>query len=281
MDAAAYLADAALQVDHRLEALLPPADEAPAPLHAAMRHLVFPGGKRLRPALAFAGAQAAGAAPEDALPMAAAVELLHTYSLVHDDLPCMDDDATRRGRPTVHVAYGEAVAVLAGDALQALAFEALLGAVPETRAGALVRAASRLARAAGSHELVGGQADDLAWAGTETPGPAEVESVHRRKSAALIAASVAGGAEVAGASPELVAVLEEFGRDVGVAFQIADDRLDRDDDGACSLVRVLGDEPAGARAEALLDGALTMIEDWGERAEPLRELARFSVRRDR
>jgi geranylgeranyl pyrophosphate synthase len=277
MDAAAYLADCASRVDAALEAALPPADAPPASLHGAMRHLVFPGGKRLRPALAMAAAESVGGLPTAALALAVGVELVHTYSLIHDDLPCMDDDATRRGRPTVHLAYGEAVAVLAGDALQALAFEVLLATGGE-RAG---DAAARLARAAGSRELVGGQVDDLAAEGAAPPDLETVLSVHHRKSAALIAASVAGGAQLAGATPEPVAVLDGFGRTVGVAFQIADDLLDADDDGACSVVRVLGAEGARRRAEALLDEALSMIEDWGERAEPLRELARFSVRRNR
>jgi geranylgeranyl diphosphate synthase type II len=276
MDAAAYLAECASRVDAALEAVLPSAAEPPTALHAAMRHLVFPGGKRLRPALAMAAAEAVGARPEAALPVAVAVELVHTYSLVHDDLPCMDDDDTRRGRPTVHVAYGEAVAVLAGDALQALAFEALLADGGDV-AGA---AAVRLARAAGSRELVGGQVDDLAAEAGSGPDWEAVVSVHRRKSAALIAAAVAGGAELAGADAETAARLERFGRTVGVAFQVADDLLDADEDGACSAVRVLGADGARTQSEALLDEALSMIEDWGERAEPLRELARFSVRRD-
>ncbi|MGH0038062.1 MAG: polyprenyl synthetase family protein [Myxococcota bacterium] len=275
MDAGAYLCDCAARVDAALEAGLPAADAAPASLHAAMRHLVFPGGKRLRPALAMAAAEAVGAPPEAALPVAVGAELVHTYSLVHDDLPCMDDDDTRRGRPTVHVAYGEALAVLAGDALQALAFEVLLADGGE-RTGA---AAARLARAAGSRELVGGQVDDLAAETGPAPELADVLSIHRRKSAALIAAAIAGGAELAGGTPAEVALLEDFGRRVGVAFQIADDLLDADEDGACSVVPLLGVPAARERAETLLDEALAMIEDWGERAEPLRELARFSVRR--
>src|SRR5262245_59190285 len=154
-----------------------------------MRHLLFPGGKRLRPAFALAACEAVGSPPERALPIAAAVELVHTYSLVHDDLPCMDDDDLRRGRPTVHVAFGEAVAVLAGDALQAQAFELLAraGAVPiEARLAAL----AELARAAGSRALVGGQAEDLAFAtsagGTSaiaSAGLVQIERIHERKTA--------------------------------------------------------------------------------------------------
>jgi len=265
-------------VNRYLDEVVPPASESPARLHAAMRHLLFPGGKRLRPALAFAGCEAAGAPAEMALPAAAAVELVHIYSLVHDDLPCMDDDDERRGRPTVHVAFGEAVAVLAGDALLAQAFEVLAAGVaePQQRLAAL----RDLSHAAGSRNLVGGQADDLAFRPGEG-GAAAIESIHRRKTAALIAASVLTGARLGGADSPLLECLRSFGEAVGVAFQIADDLLDRDDGELCSLVRVLGLEGARARAEEFLGSALDRIDDLGERGEPLRELARFAVRRSR
>jgi geranylgeranyl pyrophosphate synthase len=281
MDVHAYLHERGALVDALLDEVLPRPDAVPASLAQAMRHLVFPGGKRLRPALAFAAAEAVGAPSERALLMAAAVELIHTYSLVHDDLPCMDDDDERRGRPTVHVAYGEAVAVLAGDALQALAFEVL--AARGARAGSSERvlgALRDLAEAAGARALVGGQVDDLAVDGTRADA-GMIESVHLRKSAALIAAAIVGGARLGGADAATLARLRRFGDCVGVAFQIADDVLDRDADGACSLVRVLGEPGARARAEALLAEALAEVEDLGERAEPLRDLARFAVRRER
>jgi geranylgeranyl pyrophosphate synthase len=274
MDAPGYLAERAALLEPFLEAALPPVDEAPAPLHQAMRHLLFPGGKRLRPGLCFAACEAAGGAPERALAAAAAVELVHTYSLVHDDLPCMDDDEERRGRPTVHVAFGEANAVLAGDALLALAFEVLAGA--GEAAGV-----AELARAAGSRELVGGQALDLAIGDASVVDAAAIEVIHRKKSAALIAASIGLGARCGGADRALHARLVGFGLDVGLAFQIADDVLDAADDGACSLVAVLGAREARARAEALLAGALARIADLPARAEPLRELARHAVRRER
>jgi len=288
VDVAAYLAERGALVDAALERALPEADAPPQQLHAAMRHLLFPGGKRLRPALALAAAEAVGAPPEYALPLAAAVELVHTYSLVHDDLPCMDDDAERRGRPTVHVAFGEAIAVLAGDALLAAAFEVLANGAPNLPAEGLLLAARDLARAAGSLALVGGQVDDLAFdAGSASV--ASVESIHERKSAALIAASIVGGARLAGASLPLLDRLRRFGLAVGVAFQIADDLLDERQDGAheaggdrgCSLVPLVGIQFARERAEELLQSALRSIEALGERAEPLRELARFAVRRDR
>jgi geranylgeranyl diphosphate synthase type II len=280
VDARAYLAERGPLVERALEAALPAAGEPPAALHAAMRHLLFPGGKRLRPALALAAAEAVGARPEAALPVAVAVELVHTYSLVHDDLPCMDDDDERRGRPTVHVAFGEAVAVLAGDALLAQAFAALAGEPGAPDGERRLAALRELAFAAGSRALVGGQADDLAFEARAATA-ARVESVHRRKSAALIAASIAGGAWLGGAPPAQVARLRGFGERVGVAFQIADDLLDAGDESTgCSLVPVLGAEPARARAEQLLGEALGDLDELGERAAPLAALARFAVRRD-
>ncbi len=267
-------------VDPVLDRVLPLADEAPAELHGAMRHLVLPGGKRLRPALAVAACEAFGGAAEAALPAAAAVELVHSYSLVHDDLPCMDDDDERRGLPTVHVAFGEANALLAGDALQALAFEVLAGA---RAAPAVVQGAvADLARAAGSRNLVGGQVLDLAFSSGGADEAARVEGVHLRKSAALIAASCTLGAGFAGAGARALEDLQAFGLELGIAFQIADDLLDAEEgDEPCSSVRVLGCEGARHRAESLLEGALSRIAELGEGADTLRKLARFAVRRDR
>lgn len=275
LDAEAYIEERSGLVEDWLDGFVPAADEPPRALHAAMRHLLFPGGKRLRPMLTMAAAEAMGAPPSVALPLAAAAELIHTYSLIHDDLPCMDDDDLRRGLPTVHVAFDEATAVLAGDALQALAFEAALGACPDHPARA-VAAVRDLARAAGSRGIVGGQVDDIAAARCERPlAVEELESIHARKSAALIAASISMGARAAGADERWVERLARFGRDVGVAFQITDDRLDGDGVAAATSEAV-----ANARAEALLADALSLLEGLGERAEPLRELARFAVRRN-
>ena len=281
MDAPALLTEVASRFEPYLDAVVPAASAPPTRLHAAMRHLLFPGGKRLRPAFALAACRAAGAPQEHALPMAAAAELVHSYSLVHDDLPCMDDDRERRGRPTVHVAFDEETAVLAGDALQALAFEVLAAAAPERGAEAVAAAIRELAAAAGSRGLVGGQSDDLAFAVGGEDEAARVESVHLRKSAALISASVVGGALLGGVAPERLAPLRKFGEEVGVAFQIADDLLDAEDEEAASLVRVLGAQAARERAEALLASALARIEDLDDRAAALRTLARASVRRSR
>ncbi|MCP4036301.1 MAG: polyprenyl synthetase family protein [bacterium] len=278
MDVREYMRDRVPLVDAVLEKLVPGAEEPPAALHGAMRHLLFPSGKRFRPILAMAAAEAVGGSPEDALPIAAAVELIHAYSLVHDDLPCMDDDTLRRGRPTVHVAYGEAIAVLAGDALQSLAFEVLAGAASDGDAAVANRALRDLAVAAGSRQLVGGQADDLVYDSGDRD-PAGIESVHARKTAALIGASIVGGARLAGASADQLVGLETFGFEVGVAFQIADDLLDEEEDDQCSLSGALGRERAAARAAELLASALGRIDDLGGSADPLRELARFAVQR--
>jgi geranylgeranyl diphosphate synthase type II len=277
MDAQAYLAECVTAVDGLLDRAVPASEEEPSRLHQAMRHLLFPGGKRLRPALACAAAEAVGASREVALPMAAAVELVHTYSLVHDDLPCMDDDDTRRGRPTVHVAFGEALAVLAGDALLAAAFEVLASA--KAPAARRLAALEELARASGSRQLVGGQVDDLA--ATPPIDRERVESVHRRKTAALISAAVVGGGLLGGGDKSSVRRLRRFGQAVGLGFQIADDLLDRDEDGGCSWVAVMGVEAARAETDALLARALDEVEAFGQRAEPLRELGQLAVRRDR
>ena len=273
-----YIRDRMALIDAALEKLVPPAEEPPTSLHGAMRHLLFPSGKRFRPMLAFAAAEAVGGTASDALPAACSVELIHTYSLVHDDLPCMDDDALRRGRPTVHIEYGEANAVLAGDALLALAYESLAEAPVKVEPRARVLAIRDLAHAAGSRQLVGGQADDLLGAGA-APGVEHVESVHARKTAALIRASVVAGARLAGAGEAQLEALHAFGHDVGVAFQIADDLLDEGEDDPCSLVTALGAGPARARADALLESGLERLAGFGEPAEPLRALARFAVER--
>jgi geranylgeranyl pyrophosphate synthase len=276
MDAQEYLAACLPQVDRALDAALPRADDPPARLHAAMRHLIFPGGKRLRPALALAAAEAVGGDPDAAMPAAVAVELVHVYSLVHDDLPCMDDDVERRGRPTVHVAFDEATAVLAGDALLTAAFAALVDGAGDRDAAARVLAVRDLARAAGAAGLVGGQVDDLASAGGSA---AAIESVHARKTAALIAAAITTGARLAGASEAQIAALHAAGIAAGIAFQITDDLLDADEDEGTSLVRVIGEPAARERAQALLDDALAQIADLGAGAEPLRALVRFAVQR--
>ena len=266
-----------------------PRDVCPTALRGAMRHLLFPGGKRLRPVFVLAAAEAVGGRAASALPLAVAVELIHTYSLVHDDLPCMDDDDLRRGRPTVHVAYDEATAVLAGDALQSEAF-AVLAEAEGAEPAQLLWVVGRLARAIGAEGLVGGQQDDLAFEAEANAGAAvgsagadhvRLASIHERKTAALFQAAIVGGAVLGGANRDDCERLEAFGRDVGVAFQIADDLLDANDDEAASILRLQGIDDARSGALGLVERALGQIEGWGERALPLRELARIAVRRSR
>ena len=285
MDVRAYIAERVPQIDRALEARFQDAAGLPPRLRDAMRHLLFPGGKRLRPVFALAAAEAVGGRAAVAMPIAVAVELVHTYSLIHDDLPCMDDDVLRRGRPTVHIAYDEATAVLAGDALLAEAFAALTASAAEgAEAEAALFAVRTLAEAAGAAGLVGGQVDDLLFSSeSETQGTDHVRlaSIHSRKTAALFQAAILGGAALAGASESERTTLDAFARDVGIAFQIADDLLDADSEEAASILRVQGIEDAKQGAEGLLDRALLRIEDLCERAEPLRELARFAVRRKR
>ncbi len=278
------LIDAALEA--RFESLESDSEHGvPERLAGAMRHLLFGGGKRLRPVFALAAAEAVGGPARAAVPLGVAVEMIHTYSLVHDDLPCMDDDDERRGQPTVHVAYDEATAVLAGDALLTEAFAVLGenadGSDPAARLGVI----ALLAKAAGALGLVGGQVDDLAFeaAGADASGTDArwLASIHARKTAALFQAAIVGGAALAGATRDQQATLDGFARDVGIGFQIADDVLDADSEETASILRLQGIDDARDGAETLLLRALEGIEGWGEAAEPLRALARFAIRRRR
>ena len=219
-----FLRSVSARVDAALEGLLPPEAEEPRTIHRAMRYSVLAGGKRLRPALVLLGGRAAGGDEEGVLPAACAVEMVHTYSLIHDDLPAMDDDDLRRGRPSCHKVFGEANAILAGDALHTLAF-GILGSFPDpARAAAMVR---ELARACGTRGMVGGQAADLEAEG-RPPEVAVVEGIHRRKTGALIAASLRIGALGCGAEAAALERLTEYGERLGMAFQIVDDLLDEE-----------------------------------------------------
>jgi geranylgeranyl pyrophosphate synthase len=210
------------RIESELDRVLPPAADEPCRLHEAMRYAIFGGGKRLRPICVLLGADAVGADPAQALVAAAAMELIHTYSLVHDDLPCMDDDDLRRGRKTVHRAYDEATAVLVGDALLTEAFEAVARDLPPRIAAGVV---VELARGAGSRGMVGGQMGDIEAEGARLT-PEGVRTIDLRKTAALFAASFASGALCGGAEASQVAALAAIGRDLGLAFQIVDDLLD-------------------------------------------------------
>jgi farnesyl diphosphate synthase len=276
--------------EHAADRHLPAANRVPARLHEAMRYAVLDGGKRVRPLLVYAAGEVSGAGP-DALDRAAlAVEYVHAYSLVHDDLPCMDNDVLRRGKPTVHVAFDEATAMLAGDALQAEAFRVLADAPlpPATRA-ALMR---ELAHAAGTEGMCGGQAIDLAAVG-RTMSADELERMHRMKTGALLHASVRMGALAGEVGEAALAAIDAYGRAIGLAFQIVDDVLDVESSSEVlgktagkdalqakpTYVSVLGLEQAKARAERLRVEAVDAIAGFGASALRLRQLADFIVLR--
>ena len=281
------------RIECALERLLPAADVAPARLHEAMRYAVLGGGKRVRPLLVYAAGEFAGA-PAAALDAAAcALECIHAYSLVHDDLPCMDDDILRRGKPTVHVAFGEATAMLVGDALQALAFDAVATIADHgVAAPAVVGMVGRLARAAGSLGMAGGQAIDLDAVGT-TPDPEALRGMHERKTGALLAASVALGAACGRTTDGDRDWLERYARAIGLAFQVVDDILDvvgdagslgktagKDaDHGKPTYVSVLGLERSRALAAELLAQAREAVAALGPGAARLRDIAELIVTR--
>jgi farnesyl diphosphate synthase len=288
---AACLAD----VERLLEVWVPSA--APAGLGEAMRYAVLDGGKRLRPLLTLATAEAVrGELPPTgnaAWRAACALELIHAYSLVHDDLPCMDNDVLRRGKPTVHVRFGQAQALLAGDALQALAFELLLPADDSVEPLLAARLCRQLALAAGWDGMAGGQAIDLAGVGCQLD-KSQLEDMHRRKTGALLLASVEMGATAAGASPAALQALGCYGRALGLAFQVVDDILDVTADSATlgktagkdaaadkpTFVSLLGLEAAQAYADALLAQAHAALERAGlRRAAHLHAIADWVVRR--
>jgi len=280
------------QVDEALDKYSRYGADCPQKLAAAIRHSVLAPGKRLRPLLVLMACEACGSDPRAALPAACAVEMVHTYSLIHDDLPAMDDDDMRRGRPSCHAQFGEATAILAGDALLAQAFELLAGGVEPPAAAA--RCCSELAQAAGASNLVGGQQDDL-QAEFSNLGLDELERIHRRKTGAMIRVSLRLGGIVAGAGEVQLASLHVFGERLGLAFQIVDDLLDTSGDeaslgkragkdsdhGKLTFPAVLGVEPSRQRAEELIGQALDSLAPLGARAAALKALARYVLERDR
>ncbi len=291
---AAYQQRSQQRVDAALERLF----HAPAHdlerLYAAMRYSVINGGKRVRPLLVYAACDALGGDLAQADGAACAVELIHAYSLVHDDLPAMDDDALRRGQPTTHIAFDEACAILAGDALQSLAFDVLSGDVGNPADAALrLRMLTALSRAAGPAGMVGGQAIDLGAVGIRLDQPA-LERMHRHKTGALIEASVVLGALASGqATAAQLSALQQYAQAIGLAFQVQDDILDVESDTATlgktqgkdeandkpTYPALLGLDAAKAYALELRDQALAALRDFDERAEPLRQLAEFIVAR--
>jgi farnesyl diphosphate synthase len=284
----------AQEIDNRFDALLTPPDDSRRTLYEAMRHAAIGGGKRLRPLLVSGAARLFAVDPECALRAGLAVECIHVYSLIHDDLPSMDDDDMRRGKPTVHKAFDEATAILAGDGFQALAFEIL--ADPATHPDPFVRAelVLALATASGVTGMVGGQAMDMAAAVT-MQDLANVTRLQQLKTGALIAFSVEAGAILGRVPPEGRNRLRGYAHDLGLAFQIADDLLDAEGDaatmgkaarkdeaaGKATFVSLLGIDRARAQASSLSDQAIGHLANFGREADLLREIAAFTVKRDR
>jgi geranylgeranyl diphosphate synthase type II len=283
------------EVEGALEGALPPADAWPETIHRAVRYSLLGGGKRVRPVLALAAGEAAGGRREEILPLACAVEMIHTYSLIHDDLPAMDDDDLRRGQPTSHKVFGEAVAILAGDALLTRAFH-LLAEMPadwdEARVRRRVRATAVLGEACGTTGLIGGQVMDLESEG-RTVDAAALERLHRAKTGALLAASVQGGAILGGADEETLHRLSRYASAIGLAFQVVDDVLDETEAaeqlgktagkdaaaGKATYVSVHGLERAREMAAELRSQALDALEPLGRRGDRLAEIARLIVDR--
>jgi len=278
--------------DAALERLLPPPTQHPVKIHQAMRHSVFAGGKRLRPILCMeAGRMVAASLPSGIEDVGAALEMLHTYSLIHDDLPALDNDDLRRGRPTCHKVYGEAIAILAGDALQTQAYKVL--ARLRCPAEARVRIIEEIARSTGTVDgMIGGQVVDLEAEHTK-PDLKMLEYIHRSKTAALITASVVSGGLYAGADEGAVGKLRSFGHSIGLAFQIVDDVLDvtqtseqlgktaGKDTAAekATYPALFGIEESLKKADAQADTACAALDSFGSRADTLKSLARFLVER--
>jgi geranylgeranyl diphosphate synthase type II len=278
--------------DAALERLLPAAQEHPSSIHQAMRHSVFAGGKRIRPILCMeAGCAVAGSLPAGIDDLGAALEMLHTYSLIHDDLPALDNDDLRRGRPTCHKIFGEAIAILAGDALQTQAYQVLsrLRCSPEAR----VQIIEEIARGTGTvNGMIGGQVVDLE--AERTPPDANMlEYIHKSKTAALITAAIISGGIYAGGSAEQIANLRCFGQAIGLAFQIVDDILDVTESsaqlgktagkdiasGKATYPALFGLEKSRARADVLFESANTALQSFGSRGEALKTIAKFLIER--
>lgn len=287
------LGEIAASVDSLFDALLPVPDDARARLVEAMRYAAIGGGKRIRPLLLTATARIFAVAPDAALRAGIAVEAIHVYSLIHDDLPCMDDDALRHGKPTAHIAFDEATAVLAGDALHAFAFEVL--ADPAVSADPFVRVEllRALGEASGLHGMAGGQMMDLVAEDSQFDLPT-ITRLQQLKTGALLGAAVEMGAILGHVPPEGRTHLRGYARDIGLAFQIADDLIDHEGDAALAgkavgkdaaagkqtFLTLLGPERAREQARMLVDQAIAHLADYGSEADLLRAIARYIIERD-
>ena len=290
-----YLTQRRRLIDRALAQYVPMPGRTSGPtLIKGIRHSLLAGGKRIRPVLALASAEAVGGDPKRVLPFACALEMIHTYSLVHDDLPAMDDDDLRRGKPTCHVVFGEAVAILVGDALLTEAFRVMAAAALDTGVNRIraLQTIREIGEASGAHGMVGGQVADIE-AERREPTLAQVEFIHVRKTGALLLASVRTGALLGGATPRALRRLTRFGECLGLAFQVADDILDAEGTTRVTGKRVgrdqarhkatfpavMGIPAAKDRARDLLAQALGALDSFDRRAEALRAIARFVVGR--
>jgi geranylgeranyl diphosphate synthase type II len=294
MELKPYLKERCKIVDKALNEFLPAARTRPKTIHEAMRYSLFAGGKRLRPILCLAAAEACDSDYKNALAPAGAVECIHTYSLIHDDLPCMDDDDLRRGVPTSHVKYGEGIAVLAGDALLTIAFE-ILAKTPATQRYDVGAYISELAVASGSRNLIGGQVADLEGEGSEILlSPPQLKFIHQSKTAALLTASTRLGGMTADATPKKIEALTIYGQSLGLAFQVIDDILDvtqtseklgksagKDEATAKSTFPALfGLEKSRQKAAQLTRKAHDALKPFGKKADRLHEIADYLLDRE-
>jgi len=289
-----YLGEKRVQVDSALDEYFPKADGLTTELIEAMRYSLFAGGKRLRPILCIAGAEAVGGVVEQVLPVACALELIHTYSLIHDDLPLMDDDDLRRGKPTNHKVFGEAIALLAGDGLLTEAFSLMTSprATKNIEPARLLEVIQIIAVAAGCGGMVGGQGGDMHWGGKNAEFE-RVKFLHTHKTGAMIMASVTSGAIAAGAQASVVQRFSTYGHKIGLAFQISDDILDVEGDseimgkkagadeekGKTTYPSVLGMHESKKIQDALVQEAVQDLKVFGEEAEPLRQIAYYIIER--
>ena len=291
-----YLAERKALIEAALERFLPGVEGGPEIIHQAVRHSLFAGGKRLRPILCVAAAEAVGGCGQDSLPCACALEMIHTYSLIHDDLPAMDNDDYRRGMPTSHRVFGEGIAILAGDALLTEAFHLLSRPefTKDDNTEKRLQVINLIARAAGTAGMVGGQVMDLRGEG-KTVALETLEDMHRRKTGAMLTVSVVSGAILAGATAVQTAALSRYGQDIGLAFQIADDILNVTGDsflmgkgtgsdlsrGKTTFPALMGLEASRRRLTELVAEAAAHLAGFDHRAEPLRQIARYIMERNR
>ena len=290
-----YLEKIRRQVNAALEAFIPETEEQ-ARISRAMRYSLMAGGKRLRPVLCIAAAESVGGRPSDVMSAACALEMIHTYSLIHDDLPAMDDDALRRGKPTCHTAFDEATAILAGDALLTYAFQLLASSARKSTLDAFLwlDTIETIARAAGHQGMIEGQMRDIRYEG-KTIGPSDLERLHDLKTGALIKAAVKTGAALGGGSPDQMDALDEYASRIGLAFQVADDVLNVEGDPTLlgkavgtdearkktTYPALLGLESSKGLARSIIKDALEFLDGFDRRADPLRAIAVYIVNRKR